>query len=65
MRLISEQILSILTVVHQWSSENVAVYLFGSRLSDHGEGGDVDLVTLNRGLLTSEKNHLVFSEGEI
>jgi len=43
---------------------SVMVYLFGSRLSDHGEGGAVELVTLNRDLLTSEKNHLAFSEGE-
>jgi len=44
MRLTPEQISSILTVVHQWSTGNAVVSLFGSRLNDHAKGGDVDLL---------------------
>ncbi len=44
MRLRSDQIQTIKTVVHRVLGEPCQIWLFGSRVDDHRRGGDIDLM---------------------
>ncbi|WP_029408452.1 nucleotidyltransferase domain-containing protein [Thiomicrorhabdus sp. Milos-T2] len=44
MRITTEQAFQIKQVVHQIFGEQASVWLFGSRVNDNAQGGDVDLL---------------------
>lgn len=53
MRITSEQALQIKQVVHRIFGERASVWLFGSRVNDNAQGGDVDLFVKTQSPLKS------------